>query len=54
MGSLPLNQNEPDTSSTEDGIGNAWKNTNTKLAKKVSRFARFLRDDKDFTSFKHD
>ena len=40
---LPLNQHgvEPCTSTNEDGIGNVWKNANTKLAKKNSSSASF-------------
>ena len=39
IGNLPLNRNgpEPSTSLNEAGISNAWKNKNTKFAKKDSR-----------------
>ena len=41
MRRLPLNRNgpEPSTSLTEDSIGNAWKNKNTKVTKKESTSA---------------
>ena len=50
MGSLPLNLNglEPSTFLTKDGIGNVWKNTNTKFTKKDSRSACDLKEDTDF------
>ena len=50
---LPLNRNSPEpcTSLTEDGIGNAWKNTNTKFTEKDSRSDCDLREDTDFTPY---
>ena len=46
---LPLGQYgvEPCTSTNEDGIGNVWKNANTKFTKKDSRSACNLRDHTD-------
>ena len=46
---LPLSQHgvEPCTSTNEDGIGNVWKNANTKFTKKDSRSACHLRDHTD-------
>ena len=46
---LPLSQHgvEPCTSTNEDGIGNVWKNANTKFTKKDSRSACALRDHTD-------
>ena len=46
---LPLSQHgvEPCTSTNEDGIGNVWKNANTKFTKKDSRSACDLRDHMD-------
>ena len=46
---LPLSQHgvEPSTSTNEDGIGNVWKNANTKFTKKDSRSACDLRDHTD-------
>ena len=46
---LPLNQHdvEPCTSTNEEGIRNAWKNTNTRLTKKDSRSACDLREHTD-------
>ena len=46
---LPLSQHgvEPCTSTNEDGIGNVWKNANTRLTKKDSRSACDLRDHTD-------
>ena len=46
---LPLSQHgvEPCTSTTEDGIGNVWKNANRRSTKKDSRFACDLRDHTD-------
>ena len=46
---LPLNQRgvEPCTSINEDGVGNVWKNANTKLTKRDSRSACDLRDHTD-------
>ena len=54
IGNLPLNRNgpEPCTSLAEDGIGNAWKNTNTKGTKKDSWYACDLREDSYFTPYK--
>ena len=53
MGSLPFNRDgpEPRTSLNEDGIGNAWKNKNTKFTKKDSRSACDVREDTDFTAY---
>ena len=53
MGSLPLNRDgpEPCTSENEDGIGNAWKNKNTKFTKNVSKAACDLREGTDFTPY---
>ena len=50
---LPLSQHgvEPCTSTNEDGIGNVWKNANTKFTKKDSRSARDLRDHMDNTPY---
>ena len=39
------------TSSTEDGIGIAWKNTNKKITMKDSRSACDFREDTDFTPY---
>ena len=46
---LPLSQRgvEPCTSTNEEGIGNVWKNANTKFSKKDSRSACDLRDHMD-------
>ena len=46
---LPLSQHgvEPCTSTNEGGIRNVWKNANTKLTKKDSRYACDLRDHVD-------
>ena len=53
MGNLPSNRNgpEPGRTLTENGIGNAWKNTNTKFTKKDSSSACGLREDTDFASY---
>ena len=53
--SLPLNRYGPElfTSLNEDGIGNAWKNTNAKFTKKDSRSAFDLRENTDFTPYKN-
>ena len=50
---LPLSQHgvEPCTSTNEDGIGNVWKNANTKFTKKDSRSACDLRDHMDNTPY---
>ena len=52
MGNLTLNRNGPEqcTSLNEDGIGNAWKNKNTKFTEKDSRSGCDLRDV-DFTPY---
>ena len=51
---LPLSQHgvEPCTSANEDGIGNVWKNANTKFTKKDSRSACDLRDHMDNTTYR--
>ena len=51
---LPLSQHgvEPCTSINEDGIGNVWKNANTKFRKKDSRSACDLKDQVDNTPYK--
>ena len=51
--SLPLIQQsvEPCTSSNESGVGNVWKNANTKFTKKDSRSACDLRKHTDFTPY---
>ena len=53
MGNLPLNRNghEPCTFLNENGIGNAWKNKNTKFTKKDSRSVCELREAPDFTPY---
>ena len=52
---LPLNQHgvELCTSANEDGIRNVWKNANTKLAKKDSKFACDLRDHTDTVPYSY-
>ena len=42
---------EPCTSSNESGVGNLWKNANTKFSKKDSMSACDLRKHTDFTSY---
>ena len=51
---LPLSQHdvEPCTSTNEEGIRNAWKNTNTRLTKKDSRSACDLREHTDNSPYK--
>ena len=50
---LPLNHHgvEPSASPNEDGVGNVWKNTNSKFTKKESRCACDLRDHTDSTPY---
>ena len=50
---LPLSQHdvEPCTSTNEEGIRNAWKNTNTRLTKKDSRSACDLREHTDISPY---
>ena len=50
---LPLSQHgvEPGTSLNEDGVRNAWENTNTRLTKKDSRSACDLRVHSDVSPY---
>ena len=50
---LPLSQHdvEPCTSTNEEGIRDAWKNTNTRLTKKDSRSACDLREHTDVSPY---
>ena len=52
---LPLGQHDVElgTSLNEEGIRNAWKNTNIRLTKKDSRSACDLRDHTDVSPYNH-
>ena len=50
--SLSQHGDEPCRSTNEDGIRNVWKNANTKLTKKDSRSACYLRDHTDIVPYR--
>ena len=51
MGGFPLDHNGTGTALKEQGLGNVWKEPNTKFTKKDSRSACDLRKSIDFTPY---